>query len=142
MYHPPIKNNNKKYLVILMSNNYEIIQSFNQSKNNLINYTCTNIEDNSTYIIEIELINTNNKSLFIRHIIKDKVGILINDTNNIIYNLISAYKITIININKLDNIITLEGIIDKNDIIIVNNNIQITIINMNKIMHSFYNLIF
>ena len=46
------------------------------------------------------------------------------------------------NINKLDNIITLEGIIDKNDIIIVNNNIQITIINMNKIMHSFYNLIF
>jgi hypothetical protein len=125
-----------------MSNNYEIIQSFNQSKNNLINYTCTNIEDNSTYIIEIELINTNNKSLFIRHIIKDKVGILINDTNNIIYNLISAYKITIININKLDNIITLEGIIDKNDIIIVNNNIQITIINMNKIMHSFYNLIF
>jgi len=125
-----------------MSNNYEIIQSFNQSKNNLINYTCTNIEDNSTYIIEVELINTNNKSLFIRHIIKDKVGILINDTNNIIYNLISAYKITIININKLDNIITLEGIIDKNDIIIVNNNIQITIINMNKIMHSFYNLIF
>ena len=100
-----------------MNNTYEINNSIVENKMNLTNkYIYNNNEINQDiFIFEIELIDNNNKSHFIRNIIKNRKGGII--INNILYDEIFKYKILIININDMNNIIIMKGLFNNNNII-------------------------
>jgi len=100
-----------------MNNTYEINNSIVENKMNLTNkYIYNNNEINQDiFIFEIELIDNNNKSHFIRNIIKNRRGGII--VNNILYDEIFKYKILIININDMNNIIIMKGLFNNNNII-------------------------
>jgi hypothetical protein len=106
-----------------MNINYEInniLVNTNKQPSNKYMYRNNEISD-ELYIFEIELIDTNNNSHFIRKIIKNLQGII--PINNILYDNIIRYNLLIINLNNIDNIIIIKGLFNNNKII--NNNITI-----------------
>jgi hypothetical protein len=98
-----------------MNINYEI----NKLVNNKYNYR-NDETPTCLFIFEIELIDTNYFSHFIRKIIKDYTGSI---TIDLLYNDIIKYNLIIIDINKMDNIIMIKGHFNNNKT--VNNNITI-----------------
>jgi hypothetical protein len=98
-----------------MNINYEI----NKLVSNKYNYRNDEIP-NCLYIFEIELIDINYNSHFIRKIIKDYTGSI---TIDLLYDNITKYNLIIIDINKMDNIIMIKGYFNNNKT--VNNNITI-----------------
>lgn len=105
-----------------MNVNYDINNILVNNDNHTTNkYIYRNNEiPNCLYIFEIELIDINNNSHFIRKIIKNLQGAI---PINIIYDNIMRYNILIINVNNIDNIIIIKGLFNNNKI--VNNNITI-----------------
>lgn len=101
------------------------------------------IESNKIiYIYEIELIDSYNNSIYIRKLIKDLSGIILLSQENINYNSIKQYKITLININNMDNIITHSGNIDDNmTLCFIKNVILIKFINIDNLMNISYRII-
>ena len=104
-----------------MNINYEInnILVNNNYMTNKYMYRNNEISD-ELYIFEIELIDTNNNSHFIRKIIKNLHGAI---PINMMYDSIVRYNVLIINANNIDNIIIIKGLFNDNKI--VNNNITI-----------------
>jgi len=106
-----------------MNINYEINNILVNSDNNIIHkyiYRNNEIPD-ELYIFEIELIDINNNSHFIRKIIKNLQGKI--PINNLYYDNIIQYSVLIINVNNINNIIMIKGHFNNNKI--VDNNITI-----------------
>jgi hypothetical protein len=102
-------------------NNLLVNTNIQYNKKNI--YAHTEIND-QLYIFELELINTNNFSHFIRKIIKNYNGNILID--NVDYNNIIKYSLLIIDVNNIDNIIIIKG--EFNNTKIKNNNITINFI--------------
>lgn len=100
-----------------MNNNYEVNNSLVENKMNLSNkYIYNNNEiSQDLFIFEIEFIDINNISILTRNIIKNKNGSL--QINNILYDKIIKYKLLIIDVNDLDNIIIMKGLFNSSNII-------------------------
>jgi hypothetical protein len=64
------------------------------------------------YIFELILRDKLNNVNIIRHIMKCEQGNIVSDENNIYYELIEKYKLTVIDVNYPDNIIIVEEPID------------------------------
>ena len=126
LYHRQITNSKNKIFSIIMNINYEInnlLVNTNIQYNKKNIYAHTEIND-QLYIFELELINTNNFSHFIRKIIKNYNGNILID--NVDYNNIIKYSLLIIDVNNIDNIIIIKG--EFNNTKIKNNNITINFI--------------
>jgi hypothetical protein len=85
---------------------YELLNNIYYNKNI---YNINN-DNNNTYIFELELKGSNNKNIIIRKIKKSNKGNIISQNDNIKPNMIKKFKLTIINLNNIDN-----PIIIKND---------------------------
>ena len=116
-----------------MSNLYEITNILTKRITNTFN------NEHDMYIYEIELIDHNGISLYIRKIIKEAGGILISNIDNILYKNFNKYKITIINVNNLNDITYFNGVLNNNETKIINDNIYIKFID-NNLMECIYKI--
>jgi hypothetical protein len=64
------------------------------------------------YIFELVLKDKSNNDNIIRHIMKGNQGNIVSDENNIKYELIQKYKLTVIDVNYPDKIIIVEDNLD------------------------------
>jgi len=86
-----------------MSYNYEINCNIQKKKSEQSKYTYKNNEvDSQTYIFELILKNKFNKVNVIRRIKKCNQGNLISSDDNIQYNMIEKYKLTVLDANYPD----------------------------------------
>jgi hypothetical protein len=77
-------------------------------------YTYNNDNVSNIYIFELELFDNDNASHCIRKLVKKNQGHLIALEDNIMYEPISHFNLTIININNLNNINICNGKITNN----------------------------
>lgn len=87
-----------------MNYNYEI--NYNNQKKNQDNSKyihSTNDSDNQTFIFELILKDKLNNIKIIRRMKKNNQGNILSSDDNILYNFIDKYKLTIININNPEN---------------------------------------
>jgi hypothetical protein len=84
---------------------YEILNNIYYNKNI---YNINN-DNNNTYIFELELKGLNNKNIIIRKIKKSNKGNIISQNDNIKPNMIKKFKLTIINLNNIDNPIIIKN---------------------------------
>jgi hypothetical protein len=83
-----------------MSYNYEINNNISKKKTEQSKYTYKNNEiDSQTYIFELILTDKFNNIKVIRRIKKCNQGNLVSSDDNILYNTIEKYKLTILNSN-------------------------------------------
>jgi hypothetical protein len=101
-------------------------------------YTYNNDNVSNIYIFELELFDNDNASHCIRKLVKKNQGHLIALEDNIMYEPISHFNLTIININNLNNINICNGKITNN--IIKCNNIYIHFIKSNNLLKCIYNI--
>lgn len=88
--------------------NYDISNEYNLSKYSLkkYNYKTTydiDEQNDSTYIFELILKDKLNNYHVVRKIKKSNKGKIISQNDKIYYNLFNKYKLTIFNINDIDN---------------------------------------
>lgn len=96
-----------------MSYNYEINNNIPKKKIEQSKYTYKNNEvDSQTYIFELILKDKFNNIKIIRRIKKCNQGNLVSSDDNILYNTIEKYKLTILNSNYPDKPIILKESID------------------------------
>jgi hypothetical protein len=121
-----------------MSYNYEINHNILQKKSNASKYTYTN---NGTspqiYIFELILKDKSDNINIIRHIRKCNQGNIVSDEDNIKYDLINKYKLTVIDVNYPDKVIFVEELLDHSLTMntFYNNNIYLEISqNINKLL--------
>ena len=87
---------------------YEILNNIYYNKNI---YNINN-DNNNTYIFELELKGLNNHNIIIRKIKKSNKGNIISQNDNIKPNMIKKFKLTIINLNNIDNPIIIKNNFD------------------------------
>jgi hypothetical protein len=98
-----------------MSYNYEINYNISKKKSEQSKYTYRTVEDDSQiFIFELVLKNTMNESNTIRKLMKHSMGSLLTLEDNIMYNDIEKFKLTIIDINFPDKPIVIKQVIDHN----------------------------
>ena len=96
-----------------MSYNYEINHNTPQKKSCISKYTYTNNGISpQIYIFELILKDKSNNINTIRHIRKCNQGNIVSDEDNIKYDLIEKYKLTVIDVNYPDKIIFVEEDLD------------------------------
>ncbi len=96
-----------------MSYNYEINYNIQKKKNDQSKYTYKNNEvDSQTYIFELVLKDKFNKVHVIRRIKKCNQGNLLSADDNIQYNIIDKYKLTVLDVNYPENPIIIKESID------------------------------
>lgn len=97
-----------------MSYNYEISNNVQKKKSDNSKYTYRNNEiDSQTYIFELALKDKFNETRVIRRIKKCNQGNLISTEDNIQYNMIEKYKLTVIDANNPENTIIIKESIDQ-----------------------------
>lgn len=113
-----------------------------------MNYSCNtkysytkNENDQELYIFELILKTINNETLIFRSIKKNKQGII--DIDNILFNTVNNFKLTILNTKYINNQINLKRIIDhtNNSNIYLNNNFYLEINKKNNFIEFNYNII-
>jgi len=98
-----------------MSYNYEINYNISKKKSEQSKYTYRTVEDDSQiFIFELVLKNNMNESNIIRKLMKHTIGSLLTLEDNIMYNAIEKFKLTIIDINSPDKPIVIKHMIDHN----------------------------
>jgi len=120
-----------------MSYNYEINYSLEKKKNDNSKFIYKNNECDMLFIFELILTNNSNESTIIRKIKKNNHGNLLSSQDNILYNLINKYKLTVININNPDNPIIIKNNLNHNlsSNVFLNDKIYLEIIyNSNNLM--------
>ena len=96
-----------------MSYNYEINYNVQKRKTDNSKYTYKNNEiDSQTYIFELALKDKFNEIHIIRRIKKCNQGNLISPDDNIQYNMIDKYKLTVIDANNPENTFIIKESID------------------------------
>lgn len=97
-----------------MSYNYEINYNFQKKKTDNSKYIYKNNEiDSQTYIFELALKDKFNETHIIRRIKKCNQGNLISQDDNIQYNIIEKYKLTVIDANNPEKTFIVKELIDK-----------------------------
>ncbi len=98
-----------------MSYNYEINYNISKKKSEQSKYTYRTVEDDSQiFIFELVLKNNMNESNTIRKLMKNTIGNLLTLEDNIMYDSIEKFKLTIIDINFPDNPVVIKYMIDHN----------------------------
>ncbi len=98
-----------------MSYNYEINCTSQKKKINLSKYICQNNEiDSQTYVFELILKDKFNEHKVIRRIKKCNQGNLLSNNDNIFYNIIEKYKLTVLDANYPDKPIIIKEMINCN----------------------------
>ena len=92
---------------------YDITNHYSTSKYNYNIYS-NNKTNNGTYIFELILKDKLNNYHVIRRIKKSNKGKLISQNDKINYNFIDKYKLTILNLNDIDNPIIIKDEINNN----------------------------
>lgn len=96
-----------------MSYNYEITYDNNKKKSEQSKYVYKNNElDSQTFIFELILKNKMNQNQTIRKIMKSNQGCLISYEDDIKYDIMQRYKLTVIDVNNMNEIIIIKDIID------------------------------
>jgi hypothetical protein len=96
-----------------MSYNYEINYNVQKRKTDNSKYTYKNNEiDAQTYIFELALKDKFNEIQIIRRIKKCNQGNLISNDDNIHYNMIEKYKLTVIDANNPENTFIIKESLD------------------------------
>ena len=96
-----------------MSYNYEINNNIHKNINQSSKYTYANNEaDTQTYIFELIIKDNSNNIKVIRRIKKCNQGNLVSIDDNLLYNMIDKYKLTILDINFPDKPIVIKKCID------------------------------
>ena len=96
-----------------MSYNYEITYDNNKKKSEQSKYVYKNNElDSQTFIFELILKNKMNQNQTIRKIMKSNQGCLISYEEDIKYDIMQRYKLTVIDVNNMNEIIIIKDIID------------------------------
>jgi len=96
-----------------MSYNYEINYNIQKRKNEFSKYTYKNNEvDSQTYIFELILKDKLNQLKVIRRIKKGNQGNLVSDEDNINYDIIEKYKLTVIDVNYPEKTIIVKEVIN------------------------------
>lgn len=127
------KKPDKKYLVIIrqMNYNYEFNYNISNKKNEISKYTYQNNEAGSrTYIFELIIKDKSNNVKVIRSIKKCNQGKIVSTNDNICYDTINKYKLTVLDINypdkptiikeKVNNFLTTNSYLVKNIYIEIN----------------------
>lgn len=97
-----------------MSYNYEINYNIQKKKNEQSKYTYKNNEvDSQTYIFELILKDKFNNLKVIRRIKKCNQGNLVSTDDNISYNMIEKYKLTVLDVNYPDRPIVIKESVDQ-----------------------------
>jgi hypothetical protein len=127
-----------------MSYNYEINFNAQKKKYNNSKYTYKyNESDSHTYIFELSLKDKCDNIHIIRRIKKCNQGNLVSADDNIQYNMIEKYKLTIIDANNPDNSFIIKELINHSltTTTYINNNIYLEIIeNSEKLMDFNYHI--
>ncbi len=98
-----------------MNYNYEINYNSQKKKSEISKYTYKNNEiDSQTYIFELLLKDKFNQVNVIRRIKKCNQGNLICSEDNIQYNMIEKYKLTVLDANNPEKPIIVKDVIDHN----------------------------
>jgi hypothetical protein len=93
-----------------MSYNYEINHNIPKKKNEQTKYTYKQNEvDSQIYIFELILKDKNSSINIIRRIKKSNQGNLISVNDNIMYNTIDKYKLSVLDVNHPDKPIIVKG---------------------------------
>jgi hypothetical protein len=93
-----------------MSYNYEINHNIPKKKNEQTKYTYKQNEvDSQIYIFELILKDKNSSINVIRRIKKSNQGNLISVNDNIMYNTIDKYKLSVLDVNHPDKPIIVKG---------------------------------
>jgi hypothetical protein len=127
-----------------MSYNYEINLNNNKKKSEQTKYTYkTNESDSTTLIFELVLKDKNNENIIIRRIKKSNQGVLITPEDNIKYNMMERYRLTIIDVNSPDNIICVKDNINHmlSTNTFMNNMIYLEISEISDCMNISYNIL-
>ena len=97
-----------------MSYNYEINYNIHKKKNEISKYTYKNNEvDSQTYIFELILKDKFNNLKVVRRIKKCNQGNLVSTDDNISYNMIEKYKLTVLDVNNPDKPIVVKESVDR-----------------------------
>lgn len=127
-----------------MSYNYEINYNIQKKKNDQSKYTYKNNEiDSQTYIFELILKDKFNQVHVIRRIKKCNQGNLVSSDDNIQYNIMEKYKLTVLDANYPENPIIIKNTIDHtiSTNTFINNNIYLEINqNTNNLMDINYHI--
>jgi hypothetical protein len=94
------------------------------------------------FICELEIMDFSGVSYIIRKLIKSRSGFLVVPTDAILFSNINKYKLTIVNINDMSNIINIENACTLDNNIIKTNNIVIHFQNINNLVQCSYNILF
>jgi hypothetical protein len=98
-----------------MNINYEINQNIPRKKADKSKYTYQKQEINTQiYIFELVLRDKFNNQKIIRKIKKCNHGNLISNEDNINYNIVNKYKLTVVDANNPNNLVIIDEIIDHN----------------------------
>ena len=82
---------------------YDISNEYTTKQYNYNHYYSNNQNNDTTYIFELILIDKLNNYHVIRRIKKSNKGKLISQNDKINYDLFDKYKLTVLNINDIDN---------------------------------------
>ena len=127
-----------------MSYNYEITYDNNKKKSEQSKYIYTNNEhDSQTFIFELILKNKMNQNHTIRKIMKSNQGCLISYEDDIKYDIMQRYKLTVIDVNNMNEIIIIKDIIDHSlsTNTFMDEKIYLEITQTNKLLNINYNIL-
>ena len=127
-----------------MSYNYEITYDNNKKKSEQSKYIYTNNElDSQTFIFELILKNKMNQNQTIRKIMKSNQGCLISYEDDIKYDIMQRYKLTVIDVNNMNEIIIIKDIIDHSlsTNTFMDEKIYLEITQTNKLLNINYNIL-
>jgi len=97
-----------------MSYNYEINYNIHKKKNEISKYTYKNNEvDSQTYIFELILKDKFNNIKVVRRIKKCNQGNLVSTDDNISYNMIEKYKLTVLDVTHPDKPIVVKESVNR-----------------------------
>ena len=126
-----------------MSYNYEITYDNNKKKSEQSKYVYKNNElDSQTFIFELILKNKMNQIQTIRKIMKSNQGCLISYEDDIKYDIMQRYKLTVIDVNNMNEII-IKDIIDHSlsTNTFMDEKIYLEITHTNKLLNINYNIL-
>jgi hypothetical protein len=127
-----------------MSYNYEITYDNNKKKSEQSKYIYKNNElDSQTFIFELILKNKMNQNQTIRKIMKSNQGCLISYEDDIKYDIMQRYKLTVIDVNNMNEIIIIKDIIDHSlsTNTFMDEKIYLEITHTNKLLNINYNIL-
>jgi hypothetical protein len=127
-----------------MSYNYEITYDNNKKKSEQSKYIYKNNElDSQTFIFELILKNKMNQNQTIRKIMKSNQGCLISYEDDIKYDTMQRYKLTVIDVNNMNEIIIIKDIIDHSlsTNTFMDEKIYLEITHTNKLLNINYNIL-